>query len=148
MTGLTLSALELGLYRVALTLSPPAFRREYAAEMMLDAADARAEAMASGRPNGLWRWRAQMALDLLRTLSVQWLRSGLPGIALVALSVPLVLTSGLAAVARRVRFDIPATLPDAEVIALVLLSALVVCIIALTIVFASWTSRLLRRVRR
>ena len=101
----------LRLYRMALLLYPPAFRREYAADMLLDAADARAEAAADSRRDGLWRWRLHIALDLVCTFSVQWLRTGLPLIAIVAAAIPLAMTAGLASIARRVRFEIPADAP-------------------------------------
>ena len=129
-------------------LCPPAFRRDYAADMLLDAADARAEADAAGQPDRLWRWRIQITLDFVRTLGVQWLRTGVPVIAIVAAAIPLAIVAGLASVARRVRVEIPADLPDAEAIGLVLLATLAFCFIAMTIVLTLWTSRLLRRGRR
>ena len=135
-------------YRIALMLCPPAFRRDYAADMLLDAADARAEAAAAGHPNRLWRWRIQIALDFVRTLGVQWLRTGLPVIAIVAAAIPLAIVAGLASVARRVRVEIPADLADADMIGVVLLATLVLCFIAMTIVLTIWTSRQLRRGRR
>lgn len=144
----------LRLYRLALRLCPPAFRRDFGEAMLIDAADARADAVADGAPLGLWRWRVQMTLDLVRTVLAQWMRTGVPLVALVMIvmligaAIPLVALTALGALAHNLLFELPATLRDADVIGVVLLSALLVCVITMTIVITYWTTRMQRRVRR
>ena len=138
---------ELVLYRAALRLCPPAFRREHASEMLMDATEAWCDAVASDRRDGRWRWRLQMTLDLVRTLGVQWCRTGVPFIAIAAAALALSIAEGLASVARSIRFEVPSDGPDADAIGLVVVATLVICCVTMTIVLTFWTSWLLRRSR-
>ena len=134
-------------YRAALRLCPTAFRREYADEMTRDFADARDEAAGAGG-RAVWRLRLLMAFDLARTAAVQWTRTGWPVIALTSVACALVVAEGMASVARRAVFDIPADTEQAELMGLVLLAATSVCLIAMTIVLTLWVGRSTRRRRR
>jgi hypothetical protein len=132
-------------YRMALSLCPPAFRREHGDEMAQDFDEARGEAAARG-DGALWMLRLLMAIDLTRTVTGQWLRTGFPVIALVSVLVSLAIAEGLAAIARRVTIPMPAG--DAEVVAILFLAVISVVLIAMTITLSVWVSRSSPRGRR
>jgi hypothetical protein len=140
-------SLDARLYRAALCLCPPGFRREYADEMVRDFEEAHAEA-SSGGDRALWRFRLLTSVDLVRTLGVQWSRSGLPVIALMSLIVPLALAEGLATVARRATLDMPSDTANAEIIGVLLLAVTSVFLIAITMALTLWVWRPFRRGRR
>jgi hypothetical protein len=125
-------------YRMALSLCPPAFRREHGDEMAQDFAEARREAAARG-DGALWTLRLLMAIDLVRTFSVQWLRTGFPVIALA-------IAEALAAIARRATIPMPDA--DADVVGILLLAVTSVVLIAMTITLSLWVSRTTLRGRR
>ena len=135
------------LYRAALSLCPPGFRQDHGDEMARDFDEARHEAQAeSGR--ALWFLRCLMAIDLARTLAVQWIRTGLPGIALVSTLVPLAIAEALATLARSTTVRIPRGLEDEEVVTLLFLAVIVIVLIAMTILVSLWVGRLTRPRRR
>ena len=132
------------LYRAGLALCPPAFRAAYGDQMLRDWIDARADAGDRGR----WRFRAEMTLDLLRTIAVQWGRSGLPAIVLVAVSIPVVLVQTIVTYIPRLKLDVPAQAANSDVLAVVLTATLMVMLIAATIATTMWAARPIRRPRR
>jgi hypothetical protein len=138
------------LYRAALSLCPAGFRREHGDEMVRDFDEARGEAAADGH-RALWILRFLMAVDIVRTVGIQWLRSGLPAIGLASTLVTLALAEGIASLALRARFapfQMPANPVDAEVLGLLLLAVMCVMLIAMTIVLTQWVNRPRRRGRR
>jgi hypothetical protein len=138
------------LYRAALSLCPAGFRREHGDEMARDFDEARGEAAADG-DRALWILRLLMAVDLVRTFAIQWLRSGFPAIGLASILVTLALAEGLATLALRTRFapfQMPANPVDAEILGLLLLAVMSVMLIAMTIVISLWVNRPRRRGRR
>ena len=135
------------LYRAALSLCPAGFRQEHGDEMARDFEEARGEAAATG-DRALWTLRLLMALDLVRTAGVQWLRTGLPAIALASILVPLSLAEGLAILARRARIRMPADIAQNELLGVLLLAVVAVVLIAMTIVVSLWAGRPSRRGRR
>jgi hypothetical protein len=124
---------EARLYRAALRLCPPEFHREHGDEMASDFDEARSEASAGGSAS--WTLRAVMGVDLARTIVVQWWRTGLPVIGLVAGCCSLLLAAGVASVARRLTMRIRADVDTSEMVGLVLLIAVAVMVIVTTIVF-------------
>ena len=143
----TICPLDGRLYRAALSLCPAGFRREHGDEMARDFDEARGEAAAEG-DRALWILRLFMAIDLARTLMIQWLRTRLPAIALASISVTLALAEGLATVALRARIEVPAREADAELLGLMVLAVMSVMLIAMTIVITQWVNRPRRRGRR
>src|SRR5688500_12245532 len=119
------------LYRAALSLCPAGFRHEHGDEMVRDFDEARGEAVASG-DRALWILWFLMSVDLVRTLAVQWVRTGFPAIALAATLVPLALAEGLATVARRAEIRMPAEVAQDEVLGVLLLAVICVLLIAMT----------------
>ena len=138
------------LYRAALSLCPAGFRREHGDEMVRDFDEARGEAAADGG-RALWILRLLMAVDLVRTLGIQWFRTGFPAIALASILVTLALAEGLASLALRARFapfQMPADPVDAEILGVLLLAVMSVMLIAMTIVLTQFVNRPRRRGRR
>jgi hypothetical protein len=135
------------LYRTALALYPAEFRGDFAVEMLLDFEAARADACASGLPSQVWRWRLRMAVDVVRTLGVQWARTGLPLIGVVSALLPLAIAAGLASVAARARFADPPALDHPELVGVLLLTVTSLLVIATTIALTVWAAHP-RRPRR
>lgn len=146
-------SLESRCYRMALWLCPPVFRREHGDEMSRDFDEAHDEARDEAATRGdrltaLWTLRLVMAIDLVRTAGVQWLRTGLPVIALVAVFVQFAIAVALAAsvaIARSVTRPIPDTMPDAEVLGILFIAVGTVLLIGITIALNLWVTRLNRR---
>jgi hypothetical protein len=141
-------SLEGQCYRMALLLCPPLFRREHGDEMSRDFDELRGEAATYGS-RALWTLRFAAVFDLVRTAGVQWLRTGLPVIALVAASVQLAIALGLAAFARlaAMSMSIPdhVTHADAEMMGILLIAITSFMLIGMTITLNLWVTRLNRR---
>jgi hypothetical protein len=134
-------------YRMALWLCPPVFRREHGDEMLRDFDEARGEAAAHGT-GAVWTLRLLMAIDLVRTFGVQWLRTGVPAIVLVLVPVHLAVAAGLAAIARHATIPMPENVPNADVLGIFFLAVTVLVLIGMTIILTLWASRPKRRGRR
>ncbi len=147
MATVPLALFDARLYRAALRLCPGEFRREHGEEMACDFDEARGEVASSGAM-AVWTLRFVMSVDLARTIVVQWLRTGLPAIACVALVCSLVVIAGLASAVLRLTFHLPTDGVDAESVGVVLLAAVVVMVIVVTIVFNLWVHRPRRVGRR
>jgi hypothetical protein len=143
------ASLDSRLYHAALFLYPPAFRREFSSEMILDFNEARDETQQAGDGRGLWAFRADISADLVSTVVLQWMRTGWPVIVLLSMIVPLTAASALATLWKRTHIVLPHGSPDADVITLVLMVVVVLLVIAATIIFNHWFTRpLLNRHRR
>jgi len=127
-------SVEARLYRAVLRLCPPEFRREHGDEMAGDFDEARGEVAANGA-TALWALRVVMGVDVARTIVVQWLRTGLPVIAVVAVCCSLLLAAGAASVARLATMRIRADAATSEIVGVVLLAAVAVMMIVVMIVF-------------
>jgi hypothetical protein len=143
------ASLDARCYHAALFLCPPAFRREFAQEILLVFDEARQEARLAAPQSGLWSFRARMAADLAGTIVRQWLRTGWPILAPLAILYPLAAWSALATLWRRIPFQMPRGTADSDVLMLELLAAVVLLIVAATIILTLWFTRpLLYRHRR
>ena len=140
-----LSSFEGRLYRAALTLLPATFRREHGAEMARDFDEARQEANST---SAFWLLRAGISIDLVRTLAVQWVRTGLPLIAIASILVSLALAEGLAAIARRTSVRMPEGLEHEDAVVVLFMAEISVVLIAMTIFISLWVGRLMRHGRR
>ena len=132
------------LYRAGLYLYPPAFRREFASEMGRDFEEATSDCWSAGGWRsvlGLW---VHTSADLATTATVQWLRSSLPAIALVAAACAM-LTVTAAAQIGRVRIPVTLTDADRDVVTVTLMAVVVLLIIVAVLVFNLWFSRSLVR---
>jgi hypothetical protein len=127
-------------YRLGLWLCPPAFRREFGAEMLSGAAACLAEAgCASRAARRACGWR--LGVDLVRTAATQWWGTGLPIIAALSI-LPIWLALALFARLTRHLEALPDTLEIHDVplltFELIVCTALLVVAmtIAVTLVFA------------
>jgi hypothetical protein len=146
MPSASFNSFEGRLYRAALSLFPAAFRRDHGAEMARDFDEAREESAGSG--SAIWLLRCCMAIDLVRTLAVQWVRSGLPVIAVASFFLALAIAEGLSAVVRRVSVRIPDGVEHDDIVVVLFMVEISVVLIAMTILISLWVGRLMRLRRR
>jgi len=125
---------EARLYRAAVRLCPPEFRREHGDEMAADFDEALVE-LSSTRRTQVWVLRWAMGVDVGRTIVVQWLRTGLPIIGVIAVCTTLLLAAGVASAARLMTMRIRADAAASDIVGVVLLAAVAVLVIGVTIVF-------------
>lgn len=142
------ASLDARLYRAAQYLYPPAFRREFSEEIVRVFDESRLDTETTGDGRALWLFRARMSADLADAIVRQWLRSGWPAFAAAALLYSLTMVSALASLWRRAPFALPRAITDADAIALTLLAAIVLVIIATTIILTLWFTRPLLYRRR
>jgi hypothetical protein len=135
------------LYRAALYLCPPEFRREFADEIVRVFDEARGASAAGGE--SLWRFRARMTVDLVATIVRQWMRTGWPYIAVASVASPAIVIAFVTGAFKLVAARVPRVDADNDVLVLALLSSTVVLLIAGTIILTLWFTRpLLYRRRR
>src|SRR5262245_7487114 len=146
MSFASMPSLESRLYRSALLLFPAAFQRDHGDEMARDFEEARQEAADSYR--AIWSLRLCMAIDLARTLAVQWVRSGLPIISVASIFISLAIAEGLAVIARRASVRMPAGIQHEDTVVLLFMAEIIVVLIAMTILISLWVGRLMRPRRR
>ncbi len=145
MASASLKSVEGTLYRAALSLFPAAFRREHGAEMARDFDQARQEVDSA---RAFWLLRACIAIDLVRTLAVQWIRTRLPIIAAASLLLSIALAEALAAIARRASIRLPVSIENEDEVIVLFMAQISVVLIALTILLSLWVGRLTRPRRR
>jgi hypothetical protein len=130
-----LSTIGVRLYRRMLILYPARFRNQFRVEMARDFEEASRDALDTPR---CWRTLASLwalvAADFLRTLAIQWLRTGLPLVAVMAAFVTSGTVSALAWIWPAP--PVASSGSDSDIVFLVLLAAVVILIIASTIVFS------------
>ena len=134
------------LYRAALSLCPATFRHDHGEEMARDFDDACEEA--ADRYRDLWVVRACMAIDLARTLAVQWSRTRLPVIAAASIALSLAMAEALAFLARRASLRMLDRIQGDETVVVLVIAEVSVLLIAMTLVVSLWTGRMMRRRRR
>jgi len=133
-------------YETALMLMPPAFRHEFGPEMTCDLADLIAEERVRG--GSAWRRFAWAVADLLRVAPGLWIRSGLPFVALAAAATAFTVVAVIAQIVPRTLAP-PISTDDRDVGALMFLIAVVILVIANTLIISLWFLRpILTRDRR
>ena len=147
MTGHPAARLESRFYRAALRLCPAAFHSDHGEEMACDFDEARGAAAVAGS-RAVWTLRLMIVLDLVRTIGVQWLRTGLPAIAGVAACISLGLVASIASMGRWLAGRVAIDHETSEGVGFVLLSSVAVLVIVTTIVFNHWMQRPRRTARR
>lgn len=143
-----LASIGVRLYRGLLLLYPARFRKQFEVEMACAFEEASHDALDDRRRLlaliSLW---SLVAGDLVRTLVIQWVRTGLP---LVALGAAFA-TSGTVSVLAWMWPAQPGAFPseDSDLAILLLLVAVVLMVIVSTMVFSLWFLHpLLERRRR
>jgi hypothetical protein len=137
-------------YRAVLRLYPLRFQEEFASDMALDFADASDEAWLERQWPGLLEVWVRSAGDVVQSLTLQWLRTRLPWVAVGAGLVALSTAAIAQTVVPRGPFLAQVTPGDRDLVILMLMAACVVLVIASTIIFTQWFLRplLYRRTTR
>jgi hypothetical protein len=137
-------------YRAVLRLYPLRFQEEFASDMALDFADASDEAWMRRQWTGLLAVWLRSAADIVRSLTLQWMRTRLPFVALLSGLVALSTAAIAQTVVPRGPFLAQVKPNDRELVILMLMAACVVLVIASTIIFTQWFLRplLYRRASR
>lgn len=131
-----LVSIGVAVYTALLALYPPAFRREFASDMIQDFEDASHEAWANDRWNGVLSLWVFTSADVACNVPAQWLRSGrllVTGLALVTA------TSCVAVVGvidPRVPYTMTSSSPERDGLLVLILITTVVVIIAATVIFS------------
>jgi hypothetical protein len=130
-------AVSARIYNTLLRLYPPPFRKEFASDMALDFADASDEAWRHAGWIGLFALWSRVAVDFTGSIAVQWLRTGIPLLALLAMSGAVLSASAALRIAPTMTSMFIAQLSerDTEIGILMLMAATVFLIIAATIIF-------------
>jgi len=134
-------------YRAALFLCPPAFRREFSTEMARDVDDAAEDMRSAGGAAALLLWIG-IAADLAATVVVQWLRTGWPVLAACSLAGAIAATRVAANMLLHEPLPVPANAHDRDLMTLLLLTGTVLLVIVATIVFTFWFCNPVRRRHR
>jgi len=140
-------ALDTRLYQAALYLYPPAFREEFASEMIRDFAEAREEAGQDGTKGIVVLW-ARTGADTMATIPSQWMKSGLPVIGLISALGPLLAAACAAWFWPWQRMSVPENHPQFDIIVLELFVTTVLFIVVATVLLTLWfTKQMLSRGR-
>lgn len=128
-------AIGVAIYKALLALYPPAFRREFASDMIQDFEDASHEAWANDHWRGMLLLWVSTSVDVVRNVPAQWLRSG----TLIVTALALVTATSCVAVGLldlRVRYTMTPSSPERDVLLLLILATTIVVLIAATMVFS------------
>lgn len=136
------------IYRLLIRLYPSSFRREFGHEMTLDFDEAGREAWNDRRWEGLITFWGRMSADIAVTVAIQWMRTGLPAIALVSVVVAMGVTGAAAQIVPRGPMGSTLTPDERDLAMIILLIGVVLSVIAATILFTVWFTRPLTRRRR
>ena len=128
-------------YRAVLRLYPLRFQEEFASDMALDFADASDEAWMQRQWTGLLSVWLRSAADVARSLTLQWMRTKLPVVALISGLVALSTAAIAQTVVPRGPFLAHVKPNDRDLVVLILMAACVVLVIASTIIFTQWFLR-------
>jgi uncharacterized BrkB/YihY/UPF0761 family membrane protein len=139
------TSVDARIYRALLRLLPAAFQRDFSDDMLRDFNDALDEAWQREPASARWLVRGRLFSDFARTFGLQWLRSGWPVAAMLAMGMTLASTAALASVWRRLVFVLPSGSVDQDVIALEMLTVVVFLFIVATVLMTMWSARLVRR---
>ena len=137
-----------GIYRALLRLYPGQFQKEFAADMALDFADASDEAWERSGWVGMVAVWSRVAADLMSSLTLQWVRTGVPLLALLAMTGAVLSASAALQVTPKFPFAFQLAEADEELGVLIILAATVFLIIAATIIFSFCFLRPLLRKNR
>jgi len=132
------------IYRAALFLYPPVFRREFGPEMARDFEEATSDSWMAGGWRGVSGLWMHTSADFATSILLLWLRSGLPLIG-AASAILAVLTVTVTAQLSRVSVPVPLSDADRDLVTITLMAIVVLMIIVAVLVFNLWFSRSLVR---
>jgi hypothetical protein len=132
------------IYRTGLYFYPPAFRREFGAEMGRDFEEATSDSWHAGGWRGVTGLWIHTSADFATSILLLWLRSGVPLIG-AASAILAAFTVTVAAQFGRVSVPVPLSDADRDVVTITLMAIVVLMIIVAVLVFNLWFSRSLIR---
>jgi len=113
--------------------------------MLRDFNDGLDEARQRGHASARWLFRSRLFTDLARTFCLQWVRSGWPIAAMLAMGITFASTAALASVCLNLVIPLPSGSADQDVIALEMLTVVVFLFIVATVLLTMWSARIVRR---
>jgi hypothetical protein len=137
------------IYQACLLLYPATFRLEFGNEMISDFDEATADAWQDRRWAGVVGLWTLVGADLARTVTIQWLKTGLP--ALIALSVmwsTMIATLIAQQFVPRAQILAPPRTPDEEVSMMLVGMGVLIWLIAAIIAVTGWFWMLVVRRKR
>ena len=129
------------IYRAILRLYPARFQEDFASDMALDFADASDEAWIERRWTGLIGVWTGSAVDVARSLALQWMRTHVPLISIVSIAIAFSTAAIAQTITPKGPFFANVNPHDRELVTLILLAACVLLVIASTIIFTHWFLR-------
>jgi hypothetical protein len=138
------------IYRACLLLYPSTFRFEFGEEMLADFDDATNETWLSRGWIGVLMLWACVALDLARSVLTQWIRTGLPALAIVSAAWSTMMCTLIAQqfVPRSPVDLLSRPTADEEVKLILIGMAVLICVIAAIIGVTGWFWTLVVRRKR
>jgi hypothetical protein len=128
-------AIATHVYGVLVWFYPPAFRRDFALEMVCDFDEATSEAWREGRWLAVAELWLHVCHDLARTVLIQWLRHGLPLVPVLSAFGTTMFVFALASGIWRPLRPLARLAKDNDLTLLVLLATMVILIAAAVITF-------------
>jgi hypothetical protein len=125
-------------YKALLHLYPGAFRSEFGAEMACDFEDATSEALRTGEWSAVLLTWSVVSRDLLFSLPQQWLRTGLPAIFAVSAAWSISCCVLIAQGVPHNLVTLDTRNPEKELQIMLLGLAVVVLLIAATVLVTGW----------
>jgi hypothetical protein len=129
------------IYRAILRLYPARFQEDFASDMALDFTDASSEAWIERRWTGLIGVWTGSAVDVTRSLTLQWMRTHVPLISIVSIAIAFSTAAIAQTITPKGPFFANVNPHDRELVTLILLTACVLLVIASTIIFTHWFLR-------
>jgi hypothetical protein len=126
----------LTVYKALLGLYPRAFRRAFVFDMIQDFEDASQEAWQDGRWKGVLSLWLFTGGDVLRTLPIQWVRSGTLIFSGLALMSAASCAAAVGALDPRVPYVLRPSTPERDGVLLLILVTTTVVVIAATVIFS------------
>ena len=130
------TAIGPAVYKALLALYPPAFRREFASDMIQDFEDATHEAWANDRWRGVLSLWLFACADVVRSLPMQWLRSGTLIVSGLALMTATSCAAAVGILDPRVPYTMKPSSPERDELLLLILATTIVVLIAATVIFS------------
>jgi hypothetical protein len=135
-------------YRAAVAFYPPAFRAEFGEELQRDFEEAAAEVWRHGGRGDRLRFLVAIGRDLTTTVVTQWLRTGMPAVALISVSLAALMTTAAVKLRSGPAWTHAVRPEDQELLTVMLLIGVVLLVIVVTIFFTLYFLRPKRLRRR
>jgi hypothetical protein len=130
------TAIGVAVYKILLALYPPAFRREFASDMIQDFEDASHDAWANDHWKGVLSLWVFTGFDVMRNMPAQWIRSRTLIVTALGLMTATSCAAGVGMLNLRVPYTLRPSSPERDGVLMLILVTTIVVIIAATIIFS------------